>query len=78
MFRGGIWLVNKYCPICGEGNKCMTGAGEHGNCWCDKEIFPAEIFNLVPEESRRKHCICKKCLDKYKEKLSLSTSFSEQ
>jgi hypothetical protein len=60
-------LTNKYCPICGEENECMAGAGEHGSCWCDKEEFPNEIFELVPLESRRKHCICKKCLNKYKE-----------
>jgi len=71
-------LANKYCPICGEENKCMTGAEEHGNCWCDKEIFPNEIFELVPAESRRKHCICKICLNKYKEELTLRKSFSEQ
>jgi hypothetical protein len=45
----------------------MAGAGEHGSCWCDKEEFPNDIFELVPLESRRKHCICKKCLNKYKE-----------
>jgi hypothetical protein len=60
-------LANKYCPICGEENECMTGAGEHGSCWCDTEEFPNEIFELVPVESRRKHCICKKCLNKYRE-----------
>ncbi|WP_343065382.1 cysteine-rich CWC family protein [Bacillus benzoevorans] len=61
-------LANKYCPICGEENGCMSGKEEHGNCWCDKETFPKEIFASVPEESRNKHCVCKKCLDQYKEK----------
>ncbi|MDR6999792.1 cysteine-rich CWC family protein [Neobacillus niacini] len=60
-------MSNKYCPICGEENQCMTGAGEHGNCWCDSKTFPNEILELVPAESIRKHCICKKCLDQYKE-----------
>ncbi|MED3564439.1 cysteine-rich CWC family protein [Bacillus xiapuensis] len=60
-------MANKYCPICGEENKCMGGSGARGGCWCDKEVFPNEIFALVPEESIRKHCICKNCLDQYKE-----------
>ncbi|GHH98721.1 cysteine-rich CWC family protein [Neobacillus kokaensis] len=60
-------MANKYCPICGEKNKCMSGAVEHGNCWCDAEVFPNEIFKLVPEESRRKHCICQNCLTKFKD-----------
>jgi len=41
----------------------MAGTADH--CWCDQEVFPSGIFELIPEESRRKHCICKKCLDKY-------------
>ncbi|MBD1379586.1 cysteine-rich CWC family protein [Metabacillus arenae] len=60
-------MANIYCPMCGEKNDCMTGAGEHGNCWCDKEVFPNEIFKLVPEESRRKHCVCINCFTKFKE-----------
>ncbi|MCH6266906.1 MULTISPECIES: cysteine-rich CWC family protein [Neobacillus] len=60
-------MANKYCPICGEANGCMSGAGEHGNCWCDAEVFPNEILELVPAESIRKDCICKKCLDKFRE-----------
>jgi hypothetical protein len=65
-------LANKYCPLCGEENECMTGAGDHGNCWCDKEVFPNQIFELVPEESRKKHCICKKCLTEYKERQKIN------
>ncbi|RBW68350.1 cysteine-rich CWC family protein [Bacillus taeanensis] len=59
-------MANKYCPLCGKDNECRTGAGEHGHCWCDLETFPKEIFELVPVESRRKHCICKNCLIMYK------------
>ncbi len=46
----------------------MAGTVEHGNCWCDREgEFPNGIFKLVPTESRGKHCICKKCVNKYRE-----------
>ncbi|WP_147532865.1 cysteine-rich CWC family protein [Bacillus marasmi] len=62
-------MANKFCPICGEENKCEAGAGEHGSCWCNKETFPKGVFELVPEESRNKHCICKSCLSKYKEQI---------
>lgn len=64
-------MANKYCPLCGEENNCMARKVEQGNCWCDQERFPQGIFELVPEESRRKHCICKKCLDKYKEEAKI-------
>ncbi|MDV2686829.1 cysteine-rich CWC family protein [Alkalihalophilus lindianensis] len=61
-------MANKYCPLCGEENKCMAGTVEHGNCWCDREgEFPNGIFKLVPSESSGKHCICKKCVNKYRE-----------
>lgn len=60
-------LNNKYCPICGEENNCMAETAEHGKCWCNQEKFPSGLFELVPAESIRKHCICKKCLDKYQE-----------
>lgn len=61
-------MANKYCPICGEENKCMARTAEKGNCWCDAEGgFPKGIFELVPIESRGQHCICKKCVDQYRE-----------
>ncbi|MCM3567309.1 cysteine-rich CWC family protein [Neobacillus mesonae] len=61
-------MTTKYCPICGEENKCMSGGGKHGNCWCDAVTFPPEIFELVPLEYRRKDCICQKCLTSFIEK----------
>lgn len=67
-------MSNKYCPICGEENNCMAGAEEHGNCWCDKEIFPNGVFDLVPVESQKKHCICKNCLSKYIEEQKINNA----
>jgi len=59
-------LANTICPICKDENKCKTGAGENkDSCWCTIEKFPKEIFALLPEESLRKHCICKNCLETY-------------
>lgn len=59
-------LANIYCPICGEENYCMIG-DDQGDCWCTKENFPQGIFELVPKESKRKHCICRKCLLDFRE-----------
>jgi Cysteine-rich CWC len=44
----------------------MTGSGKNDTCWCSTEKFPNEIFELVPAESNRRHCICKKCLVTFK------------
>ena len=50
----------------------MTGRVEHGNCWCDTEgVFPNGIFELVPTESIRKNCICKKCVNKYRDEAKI-------
>ncbi|WP_280771988.1 cysteine-rich CWC family protein [Salipaludibacillus daqingensis] len=62
----GMLMANFLCPLCGEENKCKTGRGKLNNCWCDKEEFPLGIFEFVPKESRGKHCICQKCVIKYK------------
>jgi hypothetical protein len=45
----------------------MADPKEHGNCWCDKEVFPKGLFEKVPVESQKKHCICKNCLDNYEQ-----------
>lgn len=46
----------------------MARTAEKGNCWCDAEGgFPKGILELVPIESRGQHCICKKCVDQYRE-----------
>nr|WP_106782711.1 cysteine-rich CWC family protein [Lysinibacillus timonensis] len=58
-------MSNKYCPLCKKTNDCMVNSKE-GNCWCYGEEFSKEIFHLVPNESRRKHCICKECLDQFR------------
>jgi len=47
----------------------MVDATEPNGCWCTIEEFPKGIFELVPEESRRKHCICHNCVTEYKEEM---------
>lgn len=74
MNDGGVSMANIYCPICGEKNGCMAGTAESGSCWCNREEFPKGIFELVPEESKNKHCICNNCLNKFKEQQLLDDS----
>ncbi len=55
------------CPLCGEDNGCGNLKGmPGGSCWCSHADFPAGIFAVIPDEKRRKACICPSCLEKYK------------
>lgn len=57
------------CPICGKNNNCCHGKEKSlGECWCTNEFFPEAIFNLVPPKQLRKTCICKNCLNEFKQK----------
>ncbi|MGA9174339.1 MAG: cysteine-rich CWC family protein [Thermoactinomyces sp.] len=57
------------CPICGQDNACGNLSDRpHETCWCTDEIFPREIFALVPPEQLNKSCICRDCLEKFKGK----------
>ena len=56
------------CPICGGDNHCGNVAGmKHGECWCDRAVFPQEIFDVVPSNGEEKSCICQSCLQKFKD-----------
>ncbi|PKR85520.1 cysteine-rich CWC family protein [Heyndrickxia camelliae] len=55
------------CPLCGNSNQCYNSRNSTSKeCWCTAEVFPNEIFDLVPQEKWRKTCICKNCLEKFK------------
>ncbi|MBW7474752.1 cysteine-rich CWC family protein [Paenibacillus oenotherae] len=57
------------CPICGGDNSCGNIAGKvQGACWCSKEYFPEGIFSTVPVDQLGKACICRSCLNKFKER----------
>lgn len=59
--------LNEHCPLCGKMNNCCYGKDKSlGICWCNQETFPHEIFELVPEKDIRVKCICKECLDRFK------------
>jgi hypothetical protein len=54
------------CPLCGGPNGCpMTGAPAPGAvpqaCWCTQASFAPGLLDRVPENARRKACICAHC-----------------
>ena len=56
--------IEKICPICGQDNNCQSHERE---CWCYHIEVPKGILDLVPEDKIGKACICKSCIEKYKE-----------
>ncbi|WP_342512152.1 cysteine-rich CWC family protein [Sporosarcina sp. FSL K6-1522] len=70
LFERGRNMTNVICPLCSKSNNCCNGLDKSlGVCWCNQEVFPAEIFEQVPPEQLRKACICKSCLEQYSEQL---------
>jgi len=55
--------ADRICPLCGQDNNCQHNA----ECWCHKEKFPKQVFEMIPEDKRGKACICKSCLEKYQQ-----------
>ena len=51
------------CPFCLELNQCQ--AHETGDCWCDQVVIPGQLLDLVPEQLKRRVCICRRCLQAY-------------
>lgn len=54
----------KTCPLCGEDNNCQSHLD---TCWCFNIEIPRGLLDLVPEDQKGKSCICKSCIEKYKE-----------
>lgn len=48
------------CPICGGPNDCGGAAGK-SECWCAAVKISPEALARVPEEAKRKVCMCAKC-----------------
>lgn len=51
------------CPLCGESNACAMAdpATAGGPCWCTAATISDDVLDRVPEEARRKACICPRC-----------------
>lgn len=57
-------MIEKTCLFCGAENNCM--AYQENPCWCSKIEVPKELLALVPEDLKRKACICFGCIQKFK------------
>ena len=58
--------VNEYeCPLCGEHNAC--GAHNDSPCWCCSTGIPQALIDRIPSEKKMKACICKACVDRYRQ-----------
>ena len=56
------------CPLCGGANACaMERQRQTGQpqppCWCTQVDFGADLLARIPDEARRKACICRACAD---------------
>jgi hypothetical protein len=58
------------CPLCGGPNHCLLCATTpyKGRCWCSQEEMPAELLARVPEPLRDRACICRGCLENFRQK----------
>lgn len=54
------------CPLCGQANLCAmeveraTGQPQPP-CWCTQVDFNRAALDRIPQEARRKACICRAC-----------------
>jgi hypothetical protein len=56
------------CPLCGEDNGCYAVLGKDPHkCWCMTASVPKQLLTQIPDEDRNKSCVCKACVDKFKE-----------
>ena len=62
-------LDKAICPLCGDLNHCATAADPNATeCWCEDVKFPAELLAQIPESIGDKVCVCRTCLQNYREK----------
>lgn len=54
------------CPLCHKPNGCAYAAGKpHTKCWCMSLSVPEELLTRIPDEQRRKSCVCKACVNEF-------------
>ncbi|MFK5892718.1 MAG: cysteine-rich CWC family protein [Pseudomonadota bacterium] len=51
------------CPLCQAKNNCMANSKEI--CWCNDINITQELLDLVPDQLKRKSCICHSCIEKF-------------
>lgn len=55
-----------HCPLCGGPNACGIAAGD-ATCWCFTTKVPRELLERVPEDQKGIVCICRTCINGFKE-----------
>lgn len=65
------------CPICGKNNGCAMVAGtDPYACWCMTTSVPKGLLNQIPEEFKKKSCVCKACTINYSKKVCVVGSLN--
>ncbi len=57
-------LEERTCPLCGNDNNCQHGQSD---CWCNNVVVPKHIMDMIPDDKKGKACVCKSCVEKYRE-----------
>jgi hypothetical protein len=55
------------CPLCDGDNDCQlcTSAAYKGPCWCMSMQVPEALLERVPQDLRRRACICRPCIEAF-------------
>jgi len=53
----------RVCPLCGKPNNCQAELPQ--TCWCNNVTVPKELIEQVPEQLKRKACICLNCIEQF-------------
>lgn len=56
----------KLCPFCKKENLCQAHI-KNSTCWCFDIKVPKELIALIPQNLQMKSCICKNCIEAFKE-----------
>lgn len=56
---------SKICPFCKKENGCQAHI-PNNNCWCNHIKVPVELREFIAPEFRMKACICKECIELFK------------
>lgn len=57
-------LEERTCPLCGNDNNCQH---VQNDCWCNNVVVPKHIMDMIPDDKKGKACVCKSCVEKYRE-----------
>ena len=68
------------CPLCRRPNECQLclPVAYKGQCWCAHEEIADELLARVPENLRNRACICRACVENFRQEKSTSPSRSPQ